>query len=128
ADKHDLLTAPAGSIARAQQDAVTQFLICEMDAQLWTAAKHSFVLPPEQRLPEIKKTVAWEFAQTMRQLAEILGDKPFLMGEALTIPDIIAGQCGAWAQMAKLDLGSERVVDYIARLTARPAYQAASGA
>ena len=57
ADKHGAMTAPAGTSARARQDAMTLWLVDEMDALLWTAAKHSFVLPEKLRVPEVKATV-----------------------------------------------------------------------
>ena len=49
ADRHGDLTYPAGTIERAKQDSLTQMINDELDAVLWTAARHSFVLPPEQK-------------------------------------------------------------------------------
>ena len=54
ADKHGQLTFPAGSPKRAVQDGHTGFLLDEFDACLWTAARHSFVLPEEKRVPAVK--------------------------------------------------------------------------
>ena len=45
ADRHGALTHKAGTIERARQDSLTQFLLDEFDAVLWTAARHTFVLP-----------------------------------------------------------------------------------
>jgi glutathione S-transferase len=59
ADKHGALTAPAGTLARAKQDAITNMVIDEMDAILWTAARHSFILPEDRRVPEIKDSLNW---------------------------------------------------------------------
>ncbi len=39
ADKHGALTAPAGPLARARQDSMTQLCLDELDAVLWTAAR-----------------------------------------------------------------------------------------
>ena len=82
ADRHGQLTFPAGSIERARQDGLTNCLLDEFDALIWTATRHSFVLPPEQRLPAIKDSIRWEFARNAARLADRLGDGPFLMGEA----------------------------------------------
>jgi glutathione S-transferase len=60
ADRHGKLTFPAGTLDRARQDSLTQFIIDEFDALLWTAAKHSFILPEEHRVPEIKESLKWE--------------------------------------------------------------------
>ena len=62
ADKYNQLTFPAGTIERAQQDSFTQFILDELDSILWTAARHSFVLPKEMRVSELKDTLHWEFA------------------------------------------------------------------
>ena len=63
ADKYNQLTFPAGTIERAQQDSFTQFILDELDSILWTAARHSFVLPKEMRVSELKNTLHWEFAK-----------------------------------------------------------------
>ena len=65
ADKHGSLTAPAGTVARAHQDAMTLWLIDEFDAVLWAAAKHSFVLPEDQRVPQVKESLKAEFARSV---------------------------------------------------------------
>ena len=63
ADKHGKLTAPAGTPERARQDAMTFWLIDEFDTVLWAAAKHSFVFPKEQRVPEVKDSLKGEFTR-----------------------------------------------------------------
>ncbi len=57
ADKYAQLTYPAGTIERAQQDSFTQFILDELDSILWAAARHSFVLPKELRVSELKDTL-----------------------------------------------------------------------
>ena len=63
-DRHGKLTAPAGSPARARQDAMTFWLIDEFDAILWAAAKHSFVFPEDRRVPEIKDSLKAELLRS----------------------------------------------------------------
>ncbi|MEO1790370.1 MAG: glutathione S-transferase family protein [Pseudomonadota bacterium] len=126
ADKHGALTHPAGTIERAGQDAVTQFLLDEMDALLWTAARHSFILPDDRRVPAIKDSLRWEFAQSEARLVAILGAGPFLTGDQMTVADIIATHCGNWAVGAKFPLTDHVLKDYLRRMRDRPAYQRAS--
>lgn len=121
ADKNGLFTAPAGSLARASQDSMTQFLLDEFDAILWTAARHSFVLPPEHRLPEIKSSLKWEYAQSLARLAARL-QGPFLMGKEMTVPDIIATHCLNWGQAIKFGTPEGALADYLTAMCARPAY------
>jgi glutathione S-transferase len=121
ADKHGQLTYHAGTIDRARQDGITHFVLDEMDALLWTASRHSFILPEERRVPQIKDSLKWEFERSIDRLAQKLGDGPFLMGETMTIPDIIATHCGNWAVSAKFPLQNDRVNAYFDRMRARPA-------
>jgi glutathione S-transferase len=60
-DRHDALTHTPGTLERARQDSLTQAIIDEFDAALWMAARHSFVLPEDKRMPEIKDSLRWEF-------------------------------------------------------------------
>lgn len=127
ADKHGGLTAPAGTPQRARQDALTAWLIDEMDAVLWTAAKHSFVLPEPMRVPDIKPTLHQEFDQNAKTLAQTLeasgGD--FLMGDEITLPDLLAVHCLGWAFGANFPAIPAPLKDYSKRLRARPQFRAA---
>lgn len=125
ADKHGAMTAPAGTTARAQQDAVTLWLIDEMDALLWTAAKHSFVLPETLRVPAIKPTVKAEFARNAERLVDMMqGD--YLMGDSPSLPDILASHCLGWSIVAKFDPLPDTLKPYTRRLRDRAAYKAAA--
>ncbi|WP_299683872.1 glutathione S-transferase family protein [uncultured Tateyamaria sp.] len=125
ADKHSGMTAPAGTPERARQDAMTLWLVDEMDALLWTAAKHSFVLPEKLRVPEVKPTVKAEFARNADRLAGMLrGD--FLMGDVPSLPDILASHCLGWSLVAKFDPLPDSIKPYTKRLRERDAYKAAA--
>ena len=125
ADKHGKLTHPAGTLDRARQDSLTQFLLDEFDANLWMAARHSFVLPEELRHAAIKNTLRWEFERSQKTLMQRMGEGPFLMGEVMTVPDIILTHCGNWALSARFPIVEHRLTDYLARMRKRPAYQRA---
>ncbi len=125
ADKHGKLTHPAGTLDRARQDSLTQFLLDEFDAALWMAARHSFVLPEELRHAAIKNTLRWEFERSQRTLVHRMGDGPFLMGERMTVPDIILTHCGNWALSAKFPIVEHRLTEYLDRIRQRPAYHRA---
>lgn len=125
ADKHGKLTHPAGTLDRARQDSLTQFLLDEFDAALWMAARHSFVLPEALRHAAIKNTLRWEFERSQRTLVHRMGDGPFLMGERMTVPDIILTHCGNWALSAKFPIVEHRLTEYLDRMRQRPAYHRA---
>ena len=122
ADKYNQLTFPAGTIERAQQDSFTQFILDELDSILWTAARHSFVLPKEMRVSELKDTLRWEFARSLKILESRMGSGPNVMGEEFTIPDIILTHVGGWARVAKFDIPDGKLRDYFRRQIKRPAY------
>ena len=122
ADKYNQLTFPAGTIERAQQDSFTQFILDELDSILWSAARHSFVLPKEMRVSELKNTLHWEFARSLKVLESRMGAGPNVMGEKFTIPDIILTHIGGWARVAKFDIPDGKLRDYFRRQIKRPAY------
>lgn len=122
ADKHGQLTARAGTLARAKQDAVTHMLLDELDAVLWTAARHSFILPEDKRVPEVKDSLKWEFARSLNRL-EARMQGPYLMGEDFTIADIICTHCLNWAYSAKFPLENKALLEYSKRMRSRPAFQ-----
>ena len=125
ADKHGQLTFAAGTIERAQQDSFTQFICDEIDGALWTAARNSFVLPEEKRVPAIKETLKWEFARSIKALESRLGDNEFLMGETCTVPDLLLTHCSGWARNAGFPIESDCLQAYFKRMLARDGYKRA---
>lgn len=129
ADRHGALTFPAGTIDRARQDSLTQMILDEIDAVLWTAARHSFVLPEDLRIGAIKDSLKWEFARSEKALVDRMAeDGPFLMGETMTIADILLAHCGGWAIAAKFPISEPRLREHIAMMRDRPAFHRALGA
>ncbi len=126
ADKHGALTHPAGTLDRARQDSLTQFVLDEFDAALWLAARHSFILPEEMRLAAIKNTLRWEFERSQKTLVHRMAEDGFLMGERMTVPDIILAHCLTWALTARFPIVEHRLTDYLERMRARPGFQRAS--
>ena len=127
ADKHQALTHPAGTLERARQDALTHFVLDEMDAVLWTAARHSFILPKDKRVPEVKDSLRWEFERSQHVLLERMGEGPFLMGAHMSVPDIIAAHCVPWAILSKFTLLDDFKA-YGKRLSQRDSYKRAAAA
>ncbi|MEM8732154.1 MAG: glutathione S-transferase family protein [Pseudomonadota bacterium] len=116
------LTCPAGSLERARQDSLTQRISDEMDSVLWAAARHSFVLPKEHRVPEVKATLKWEYARNLGFLSEEF-EGPYLMGDRITVPDLLLTHCLRWARTARFPEPPPPLADYLSRIEARPAVQ-----
>ena len=126
ADKHGALTYPAGTLERARQDAITHMVLDELDAVLWMAARHSFVLPEEQRIPEVKQSLKWEFEQNTARLADMLNG-PYIAGDKMTIADIVTTHCLNWAHSAKFAVEDERLIAYTRKMRAREAFKSVTG-
>lgn len=123
-DKHGQLTAPAGTPVRARQDAMTFWLVDEFDAILWSAAKHSFVLPEAERQPAIKDSLKAEFVRSAAVLSERLTG-PFVMGDDMTIPDILAAHCINWSIGAGFPRVDDKLGAWAKGMRERPAFKAA---
>lgn len=122
ADKHGQLTFPAGTIERGHQDSFTQFAVDDVEGPLWTAAKHTFVLPEEYRVPDVKRACRFDFDRAMAALGKRLESKPYVMGEAFTVPDLILGNCLSWATGIKWRLPDGPVSHYFDRIRHRSAF------
>jgi glutathione S-transferase len=126
ADRFGGCTAPAGTQARARQDAAMHWALDELDAVLWTAARHSFVLPEAQRVPQVKDSLRWEFARSIERLDARLRAQEFAGGDAFSIADIVTAHCLRWAGNAKFPVEEEAVLAYRERMLSRPAFQRAA--
>ncbi|MGR3547399.1 MAG: glutathione S-transferase family protein [Roseovarius sp.] len=125
ADKHGQFTHAPGTVARARQDALTHQILDEIDGTLWTAARHSFVLPEEHRVPAVKESLKWEYERNVARISEALTG-PYLQGQTMTIADILLAHCLMWAGKAGFPDAGEKLNDYVAMMLARPACQRAA--
>ncbi len=127
ADTNDRFTNRSGTIERARQDSLTNLLLDEFDACLWMAARHSFVLPEEQRVPEIKPSLRWEFSRSATRLASRMDPGSFLAGPGPTVPDFILAHCLVWARAAKFRHAEPVLDSFLQQMSTRPAFQKISG-
>ena len=128
ADKHGQFTFAAGTQERAIQDGHTNFLLDEFDACLWAAGRHARYLPEERRVPAVIDSLKWEFERSRRRFVDRLGAGPFLMGDTMTIADIVAAHCGRWAKGTEFPVDQPEFTEYVDRMVARPAFRRAIGA
>lgn len=125
-DRHGRLTHPAGTLPRARQDAFVNAVNDEIDAILWTAARHSFLLPEERRVEGIKDSLRWEFARNHDAVAARMDPAgPFAMGGQMTFADILLSHCIGWARNAKFEVTNPRLLEHDAMMKARPSFAAA---
>lgn len=122
ADKHGQLIAPAGTLERAQQDSIIHCILDELDAVLWTAARHSFVLPKESRVPEVKPSLKSEFDRNLDRLAKRI-TTPFAAGDSFSIADILLTHCLNWAFSAKFEYTNAQMKAYAKEMRNRDAFK-----
>jgi glutathione S-transferase len=125
ADKHSKLTFSGGTIARAHQDSFTQFAVDDVESPIWVAAKHTFALPEEYRVPDVKRACEFDFGRAMTSFSERLGSRTYVMGDTFTVPDLLLGHTIGWGMMSKWKVPYDNVTAYVARVRARPAFLAA---
>ena len=125
-DRHGALTHAPGTVERAKQDAFVQAVNDEVDALIWTAARHTFVLPEDKRLPEVKDSLRWEFSRTQVWIADRM-EGPYAMGDTLTFADFLLCHCVGWAQTAKFEITDERLLAHAEMMRARPAFKKLMG-
>jgi glutathione S-transferase len=122
ADKHGKMTFKAGTIYRAHQDSFTQFAMDDVESPLWVAAKHTFALPEDYRVPDVKRACKFDFDRAMKALAERLGDRTYVMGETFTVPDLLLGHCAGWAASMGWAPSQDNVTAYFKRVRERRAF------
>ena len=123
ADREGRLTHPAGTAARARQDALTFRVMDEVEAPLWLIARHSFALPEERRIPAVKDGARLDAAEA---LAALPAPEGFAAGDEFTVADIVLAHCIRWAQAAKVDPIPDPHAAYAARMAERPAFARAA--
>lgn len=122
ADKHGKLNAPAGTIARAKQDAVTFQVLDDLESIIWIATRHGFILPEDRRCADLKDSAKWEWANNIAMVDKRFKG-PFVMGEEMTVTDILLTHTLTWGLGAKFPTESGKLLEYVKRMQARPAYQ-----
>lgn len=123
ADKHGALTFPVGSPERARMMSALCFAIDAVEQPLWTMAKHAFVLPEEVRLGDaVIPACHAEWAKAMGALEAMLGEGPFVMGDAFTIVDVTLGHLGGWAKASGFPAPPDTVAAYMDRVRSRPGW------
>ncbi len=125
ADSHQKFTFAPGTIERAKQDSFLHFANDELDGTCWVAAKHSFVLPEELRVADVKKACKWDWDRAMKTFEQRLGKNQYVMGDEFTVPDIVITHVAGWAKASGFDWPEGKVSDYFNRVRSRPAFKKA---
>jgi len=97
------------------------FAMSELEAPLWTIAKHARLLPEEYRVPAVANTCLWEFQRAAHVLEQHMKGREYAVGEHFTAADILLGGTLNWALRQSIALESPTLQAYADRLATRPA-------
>ena len=113
------LIGAAGTRERALHEQWASFVLSEMEAYLWSSAKHTIFYPEEKRVAAVVESNSEEFRAGARVLDEVLAGSPFLVGGKFSVTDIVAGWVVNWGRrMGQLD-GFDNLSAYLTRLFER---------
>lgn len=103
------------------------FVISELDAaSLYVIRRHRYLPEIYGAAPEVCEQAATYFGQQMRTVErQLTEDRPYLLGDRLTMADMLLSTCLTWAVSYGVPVDA-RAVAYNARITDRAAYRQAS--
>jgi glutathione S-transferase len=117
---------PSDAVSRAQLNEWCYFIMSELDAgSLYVVRRHDGLKHIYGEAPIAVESAKSYFAHNLETMtARIGGDRPYLLGDRLSVADILMMTCFDWAASCDISL-PETVSSYRQRVALRPAYQAA---
>ena len=113
------LIASSGTWQRALHEQWTSFVLTELEAYLWSNAKHTAMYPEARRVPAVVAPNQDEARAALGVLEAVLAQRPYLTGEQFQVTDIIAGWTINWARRSALLDAHPNLEAYLARLMSR---------
>jgi glutathione S-transferase len=121
ADQHPEkgLIGKPGSWERALHDQWTAFILSELEAYLWSNAKHTWFYPEEKRVPAVLEGNNVEIGNAIRALEGHLEKHDYLVADSFSVTDIIAGYAVNWANKSSHLSEAPKTSAYLDRLYER---------
>lgn len=105
---------------RAQMYRWIFFLVTEIEQPLWRIARHTFIYPENQRLPQDIDLARQEGIEMVAVLERHMKDREFLVGDRLSVADFTAAYTLDWANEEQMLENAPRLKAYLEQLYARP--------
>jgi Glutathione S-transferase len=117
---------PSDAVSRARLNEWCYFIMSELDAgSLYVVRRHDGLKQIYGEAPTAVESAKDYFLHNLEAMtARIGGDLPYLLGDRLSVADIILMTCLDWASSCGLSLPAP-VAHYRQRVALRPVYQAA---
>ena len=111
---------PAKLEPRSQVNRWLMFTATELEQPLWRIARHTAIYPEEKRLPGEVLLARQDF-QDMASVMEVhMGGRRFLVGDNVTVADLVAAYTLDWANEVRLLEGFPRLRDCMEGMYSRP--------
>ncbi|MGV2288100.1 glutathione S-transferase family protein [Trinickia sp. YCB016] len=121
ADKYPEKTLlPVDLDERAQAYRWTMFAVTELEQPLWRITRHTFLYPPDKRLPADIELARDDFMAMAAILEKHLEAREFIVGDRLTVADCVTAYLIDWANEFHMIDAFPRLQAYLERLYARP--------
>jgi glutathione S-transferase len=111
---------PAEPGARAQAYKWLLFTATELEQPLWRIARHTGLYPEEKRLPDEIPLARRDFQDMAAVMEERMTGRQFLVGDNVTVADLVAAYTLDWANEVKLLDAAPQLRGYMERMYARP--------
>ncbi|MBP53263.1 glutathione S-transferase family protein [Marinobacter sp.] len=105
---------------RAQMYRWIFFLVTEIEQPLWRIARHTFLYPEENQLPQDVKLATKECIDMLAVLERHMAEREFIVGDRLSVADFNAAYTLDWASEENMLAGAPRLRDYLKAMYARP--------
>ena len=96
------------------------FLVTEIEQPLWRIARHTFIYPENQRLPQDIDLARQEGIEMVAVLERHMKDRELLVGDRLSVADFTAAYTLDWANEEQMLENAPRLKAYLEQLYARP--------
>ncbi len=116
------MTPAPATRERALYDQWMLFIQSELEQPLWSKGKHSFALPEQYRIPAMLDTALYEFERPLQILADALGEREWMVGDRLTMVDLMVAHTLRWAVNFKFPVEQANLLRFLERMESRPAF------
>jgi glutathione S-transferase len=96
------------------------FAATELEQPLWRIARNTGIYPEDERLPADVAKAASEFRDMAAVLEAHMRDRPFVLGDDVSVVDFVTAYTLDWANEGQLLDRAPRLHAYMDRMYARP--------
>lgn len=111
---------PSDLAGRAEAYRWLLFAATELEQPLWRIARNTAIYPEHERLAADVTKAASEFHDMARVLEQHMRDRPFVLGDDVSVVDFVTAYTLDWADQVQLLDRTPRLHAYMERMYARP--------